>query len=151
MNLELGGQVALIFGGASGIGRAIAREFAAEGASVAILDRSRSTDQAAVELRSESGAKIIGFVCDVTDEAQVQAAVAAVQQQLGLPRHMAFAAGMGSGKFGFPFWNLSPADWEPVLRVNLIGAVNAAHAVGPLLAEAKQGTMLFISSVAGQI
>jgi NAD(P)-dependent dehydrogenase (short-subunit alcohol dehydrogenase family) len=150
MNLELTHQVALVFGGASGIGRAIAQEFAAEGANVAILDRSTQVESVASDLGRSSSARVIGLMCDVTDDAQVQTAVAAAAQ-LGPPRHLVYAAGTGSGKFGFPFWNLSPADWEPVLRVNLIGAANAAHAVAPLLAEAKQGTMLFISSVAGQI
>ena len=151
MKLEICNHIALIFGGASGIGRAIAREFALEGASVADLDRSSATEQAAAEVGLETGAKAIGLVCDVTDYTQVQKAVVSVKQQLGQPRHMAYAAGMGSGRFGFPYWNLEPADWLQVLQVNLMGAVHAAHAVGPLLAEAKAGTMLFISSVAGQI
>ncbi|MGI8981881.1 MAG: SDR family NAD(P)-dependent oxidoreductase [Pirellulaceae bacterium] len=151
LDLHLTNQVTLVFGGASGIGRAIAREFAAEGASVAILDRSSGTAQAATEIATETRALVTGLVCDATDYSQVQSAVIAVQQQFGRPRHMVYAAGMGSGKFGFPFWNLKPADWQRVLDVNLIGAVNAAHALGPLLADAKQGTMLFISSVAGQI
>lgn len=151
MEFQLSSQVTLIFGGASGIGRAIAREFAAEGAGVAILDRSSTTEQAAAEIGRETGANAIGLVCDVTDYVQVQSAVATVRSQLGQPRHMAYAAGMGSGKFGFPYWNLEPTDWMRVLQVNLMGAVHAAHAVGPLLAEAKAGTMLFISSVAGQI
>lgn len=122
-----------------------------EGATVVILDRSSTSEQAAAEIGRETGANAIGLVCDVTDYVQVQSAVATVQRQLGQPRHMAYAAGMGSGRFGFPYWNLEPADWLRVLQVNLMGAVHAAHAVGPLLAEAKAGTMLFISSVAGQI
>ena len=65
--------------------------------------------------------------------------------------HVVFAVGVGSGKFGFPFWNLEPADWDHVLRVNLVGAVNVAHAVAPSLVKARAGTMLFISSIAGQI
>ena len=151
MDLQLTGHVALVFGGASGIGRAIAREFAAEGARVAVLDRSSVTEKAAEEIGKETGAQVVGQVCDVTDYAQVQSTVASIQQRLGTPRHVVYAAGIGSGKFGFPFWNLEPADWQRVLEVNLVGAVNSAHAVGPLLAEAKAGTMLFISSVAGQI
>jgi NAD(P)-dependent dehydrogenase (short-subunit alcohol dehydrogenase family) len=58
---------------------------------------------------------------------------------------------MGSGKFGFPFWNLTPADWPRVLEVNLTGAVNAAHAFQPLIAKSPRGSLLFISSIAGQI
>jgi NAD(P)-dependent dehydrogenase (short-subunit alcohol dehydrogenase family) len=62
-----------------------------------------------------------------------------------------YAAGVGSGKFGFPFWNLEPSDWRHVLEVNLVGAVNVAHAFGPHLIQARRGTMLFISSISGQI
>jgi 2-hydroxycyclohexanecarboxyl-CoA dehydrogenase len=62
-----------------------------------------------------------------------------------------FAVAVGSGKFGFPFWNLEPADWGRVLEVNVVGAVNVAHAFAPLLVKAGAGTMLFIASVAGQI
>jgi NAD(P)-dependent dehydrogenase (short-subunit alcohol dehydrogenase family) len=52
---------------------------------------------------------------------------------------------------GFPFWNLTPADWPRVLNVNVVGAVNVAHAFAPALVEARAGTMLFLASVAGQI
>ena len=62
-----------------------------------------------------------------------------------------FAAAIGSGKFGFPFWSLEPGDWDRVIRVNLLGAANVAHAFAPGMAGAKSGTMLFIASVAGQI
>ena len=78
-----------------------------------------------------------------------------------------FAVGAGSGKFGFPFWKLEPGDWERVLKINLIGAVNVAHAFAPAMASAAcaerdAGTannhggdpsrsFLFLSSVAGQI
>ena len=62
-----------------------------------------------------------------------------------------FAVGIGSGKFGFPFWKLDVEDWDRVLRVNLVGAATVAHGFAPKLAERKKGTMLFLSSVAGQI
>jgi len=65
--------------------------------------------------------------------------------------HVVVAAGAGSGKFGFPFWNMKPSDWDRPLRVNLMSAVQVAHAFAPLLTAARRGTMLFISSVAGQI
>jgi NAD(P)-dependent dehydrogenase (short-subunit alcohol dehydrogenase family) len=88
---------------------------------------------------------------DVTDYGAVQSAARRLESGLGRAEHVVFAAGMGSGKFGFPFWNLEPGDWEQVLRVNLLGAVHTAHAFAPSLIEQKRGTMLFISSVAGQI
>jgi NAD(P)-dependent dehydrogenase (short-subunit alcohol dehydrogenase family) len=74
-----------------------------------------------------------------------------VLARFGRCDHVVLAAAIGSGKFGFPFWNLAPEDWEPVLRVNLVGAVNAAHAFAPLLAAARSGTLLFLASVAGQV
>lgn len=59
-----------------------------------------------------------------------------VRADFGHCDHVVFAVGVGSGKIGFPFWNLEPADWEPVLWVNLIGAVNVAHAFVPRSARA---------------
>ncbi|MCP3695255.1 MAG: SDR family oxidoreductase, partial [Planctomycetaceae bacterium] len=58
--------------------------------------------------------------------------------------------GAGSGKYGFPFWNLKPADWDRVLQINLLGAVNVAHAFSPVLRDAGTGSLLFLVSVAGQ-
>jgi NAD(P)-dependent dehydrogenase (short-subunit alcohol dehydrogenase family) len=151
MELELNNQVAAILGGASGIGLAIAKAFAAEGARVAVIDRSQKCGDAATAIGKEYGVRAIGITADVTDYGALRQAAAEIEQTLGPVQHLAFAAGMGSGKFGFPFWNLEPADWEPVLRVNLIGAVNAAHAFAPAMVAARRGTMLFIASIAGQI
>ena len=138
MNLELNGQVAVIVGGARGIGSAIATAFAAEGAAIAILDLSLA---AAADL---------SLVADVTDFAGMKLAEAAIRGKYGRIDHIVFAAGVGSGKFGFPFWNLDPSDWARVLNVNMIGAVNTAHSFAPKMAAAKSGTMLFLASVAGQ-
>jgi NAD(P)-dependent dehydrogenase (short-subunit alcohol dehydrogenase family) len=136
MDLGLGGDVAVVVGGASGIGRAIGAAFAEEGATVAVVD-----------LKAE-GAN--AFVVDVTDSAAVTRAAADIRTRFGRVDHVVFAAAVGSGKFGFPFWNLEPADWDRVLRVNLIGAANVAHAFAPGLAEQRRGTLLFLASVAGQ-
>ena len=89
----------------------------------------------------------LGLMADVTDYAAVRRAAEAVRADFGHCDHVVFAVGVGSDKFGFPFWNLKPADWEPVLRVNLIGAVHVAHAFAPMLVQAGAGTLLFISSV----
>ncbi|HZN32418.1 MAG TPA: SDR family oxidoreductase [Pirellulaceae bacterium] len=143
MQLHLASQVAVVVGGGRGIGRAIADFFAAEECRVAIVDRELSA--------APAGPRTTCLQADATDYAAVQAAAKQIEQALGKVQHVVYAAGCGSGKFGFPFWNLQPADWDKVLRVNLVGAVNAAHAFAPTLVEQQRGTLLFISSVAGQI
>ncbi len=145
MELGLTDCVAVVAGGASGIGKAIATAFAAEGARVAVLDLSDKVLDTAREL---GGA---GWVVDITDAAAVNRSALEIRAQLGRLDHIVVAAAIGSGKFGFPFWNLDPADWDRVLKVNLGGAVNVAHAFAPVLAEQRAGTMLFLASVAGQI
>ena len=65
--------------------------------------------------------------------------------------HLVHAAAIGSGRFGFPFTNLEPADWPRVLEVNVLGMVHVVHAIAPQMYERRSGTMVFIASVAGQI
>lgn len=151
MDFNLAGQVAVVVGGASGIGLAIAREFAREGCRVGIVDLREETERVASDVAAGSAAAGVGIVADVTDHGAVQAAALRCEEKLGRVQHVVYAAGCGSGKFGFPFWNLQPADWERAIRVNLLGAVNTAHAFAPSLVEQRAGTLLFISSVAGQM
>src|SRR5688500_13121936 len=151
MDLQLSGQTAVIVGGASGIGLAIAKEFSREGCRFAIIDRAAETSQRAREIATSDSTAGLGIVADVTDYAAIEAASRQCEEALGPVRHVVYAAGCGSGKFGFPFWTLTPEDCDCVLRVNLLGAGHTAHAFAPALVQQKQGTMLFISSVAGQI
>ncbi len=151
MNLGLSGAVVVVVGAASGIGKAIAAGFAAEGARVALTDRAPSVLQAAQEIGDQHGVATLGVVADVTDYGAMQAAVVQIEVALGQADHLVYAAGMGSGKGGFPFWNLEPSDWPRVLAVNLTGAVHTAHAFVPTFTARRKGTWTFISSVAGQI
>ncbi len=151
MDLGLTGQVAAVVGAASGIGRAIAEEFAAEGAHVALIDRAATVQEVAERIGGQYTVATLGLVADVTDYATLQQAVTQLIDTLGAADHLVYAAGMASGKGGFPFWNLDPGDWPRVLDVNLVGAVNTAHAFVPNFTERRSGTILFISSVAGQI
>ena len=162
MDLGLAEQVVVVFGAARGIGAAIATAFAAEGAHVTAVDRDPSVHQLAQALP-----RSLSVVADVTDLTAVRQAAQEVEDRFGRCDHVVFAVGAGSGKFGFPFWKLEPADWDPVLKINLIGAVNVAHVVAPTMATAARSSreseasntrfsdssrsILFLSSVAGQI
>lgn len=151
MNLQLRGQVAVVVGGASGIGLAIGRAFAEEGASVVLADVAANAAESAAALPVVDAARHAGEVLDATDFDATTRFAASVAERYGRVDHVTAAAGAGSGKYGFPFWNLSPADWDRVLRVNLMTAVHAAHAFAPHLTAARRGTLLFLSSVAAQI
>jgi 2-hydroxycyclohexanecarboxyl-CoA dehydrogenase len=142
VELELNGHVAVVTGGASGIGRACAQGLTREGCGVAIWDISADVKDSAASL---------GLTVDVSDYAAVQAAVRETEAALGPVSHLVHAAAMGSGKFGFPFTNLDPSDWPRVLNINVMGMVHVAHAVAPGMVRRRAGTMVFIASVAGQI
>lgn len=135
MDLQLDGNVAVVTGGASGIGQACAEGLAREGCRVAVWD-----------LAGGDGMRV-----DVSDFAAVQAALAETEARLGPVRHLVHAAAMGSGRFGFPFTNLQPEHWRRVLEVNILGMVHVAQALAPGMAERKAGSMVFIASIAGQI
>jgi 2-hydroxycyclohexanecarboxyl-CoA dehydrogenase len=162
VDLGLAEQVVVVFGAARGIGAAIATAFAAEGAHVTAVDRDPSVHQLAQALP-----RSLSVVTDVTDLTAVRQAAREVEDRFGRCDHVVFAVGAGSGKFGFPFWKLEPADWDSVLKINLIGAVNVAHVFAPAMTTAappsreseasntpisdSSRSILFLSSVAGQI
>jgi len=137
MKLNLEDQGVAVFGAANGIGRAIAEGFLAEGCRVHGFDRA-------------AGAPSAGQT-NTTGDVTRYDEVCAFADHVGAVDHVIFSIGAGSGKFGFPFWNLDPADWARVLEINLIGAVNVAHAFAPKLIARGRGSMLFLVSVAGQI
>ena len=151
MELDLAGHTAVVAGGARGIGLAIARAFAAERTNVALVDRDSGVQAAARELEERHGVRTLALVADVTDAGVMREGADGIQEALGRIDHVVFAVGIGSGKYGFPFWNLEPADWGRVLEVNVVGAARVAHAFSPALVRARSGTMLFLASVAGQI
>ncbi len=151
MDLQLNNDVAVVIGGAKGIGRAIVEAFASEGAKTVIVDIDPTARTLAEELSSRYDTPPIARLADVTDYSALESIAAEVAEWGNAAHHLVYAAGRGSGKYGFPFWSLEPADWPEVLRVNLLGAVNAAHAFTPTMIAARRGTLLFLSSIAGQI
>ena len=147
MELELAGHVAVVTGGASGIGFACAQLLAQEGCCLALWDVSGRVKDRAATLSTPSQ----GVTVDVSDPAAVERALQETEAALGPVSHLVHAAAVGSGKFGFPFTNLQPSDWGRVLEVNVMGMVHVAHALAPRMIAQKAGTMIFVASVAGQI
>ncbi|EDL60759.1 SDR family NAD(P)-dependent oxidoreductase [Gimesia maris] len=151
MDLNLTGASVVITGGASGIGLATARAFAAEGAQIILWDQSDQVSEIARQLSEETGESVTGFQVDITDFSAVQKITEQTLNHACKLTHLVHAAAIGSGKFGFPFTNLTPADWPRVFEVNMQGMVHVAHAVAPVMQKAGAGSMIFISSIAGQI
>ena len=151
MDLQLKDDGVLVMGGARGIGRAVGKAFAEEGCHVIFSDVDPEVVKVADELSERSEGCVSGLTIDALDYEEVTQLAADVRKYLPNIHHVVYAAGVGSGRYGFPFWNLEPSDWLRVLQVNLIGAVNVAHAFAKTLQESGHGSLLFLTSIAGQI
>ena len=157
MKLDLQGQTAVVVGGANGIGRAIAQEFYREGCHVALVDLDPAVTKTAATFVEEwsdpqdAAPRCEAWVTDITNESSTRETFAAIVEALGDFRHVVIAAGIGSGKFGFPFWNMSPQDWKKVMDVNVMGVVHVAHACHATLTQKENGSITLLASVAGQI
>lgn len=149
MNIQ--GQAALVTGGGSGLGEAVARELARQGAQVTVLDVNEAGAQ---RVAAEIGG--LGLKCDITDEASVAAALDAAEAKHGPARILMNIAGIGTAKRviqrdGSP----APlADFERVVRVNLIGTYNVTRLAAARiartepLADGERGVVVNTASVA---
>jgi len=144
--MHLTDKVALVTGAARGIGKAIAREFALRQAAVIITDITESGEQTARELRDE-GLQAAFRLVDVTDLAQVCAAAASVLDEFGHIDILVNNAGIRPTQ---PFDQMTLADWQAVLRVNLEGAFNFCSTVLPNMKSNRWGRVINISSLAAQ-
>lgn len=103
MELQLKGEVGVVFGAASGLGRAVAVEFAREGAQVVAVDRDPAVADVAVAIGREAAVRTLSLTADVTDYAAMQQCAQTVQAEFGRCDHVVVTAGIGSGKYGcFP-------------------------------------------------
>ena len=140
-------QVVWITGGGSGIGRALALQFAKEGASVAVSGRREDRLQEVVEGVQAKGGRGLAVRCDVTDEASVAEAVQKVVRAFGgLDVAVANAGFSVAGRIE----KLSAADWRRQLDVNVIGVAMTARYAIPHLRE-REGRLALIGSVASML
>lgn len=112
------GQVAIVTGGGSGIGRCTAHELASLGAKIAIVGRSEEKLQEVRRELLEGGADAESYVCDIRDEAGVQSLVASVIKRFGRIDHLVNNAG---GQYATPLEKISKKGWEAVIASNLTG------------------------------
>jgi NADP-dependent 3-hydroxy acid dehydrogenase YdfG len=140
-------RTAIITGAGRGIGRAIARAFAAEGATVVLAARSRA-DLAAVaaEVR-EAGGRALAIPTDVTQDTAVEALVEQAATETQRIDILVTSAGLAS--FG-PVADTKPADWDAMLSLNLRAAIMCCRAVLPTMIRQRCGTILNLSSIASR-
>lgn len=146
MELRLAGRSVLVTGAASGIGRACALAFAAEGAAVALLDRdARGLASVERELRASGAGAVVAVPVDVTDEESVSAAVAAAATALGTVDAVVTCAGI-SGPFGSPVDEIALTDWNAVLAVNVTGPFLVVKHVLRHLRQADSPAIVLLAS-----
>ena len=136
-------RTAIVTGGASGIGQAIAERLAADGLAVALVDRNGDAAAAVAAKIVASGSMAMGVTADVTDRAAIAAGLAQVHEQLGPVTVLVNSAGLD----GFdPFLKIAPETWDRLLAVNLTGTFNMCQLVLPDMVETGWGRIVNISS-----
>ena len=141
---RLEGKVAIISGGATGMGGAASRLFAAEGASVAIVDRNETAAAETAAAIRAAGGVAEHFVADVSDEGQVNAAVIAVETRFGAPRVLFNHAGTIVIK---PFLETTLVEWDWLHAVNVRSMFLMTRAVLPAMIAAGGGSIVCTSSI----
>ena len=146
---DLAGRVAVVTGGARGLGYSLASALARQGASVALLDLLPEVEASAARLAEETGVPTAWATVDVTDAASVDTAFADARAALGTADILLTAAGI-------TIWgdaaDVEPAAWSRVIDINLSGTFYSAQSFArPLIAEGRSGSAVLVSSMSGRI
>jgi SDR family mycofactocin-dependent oxidoreductase len=156
---EFEGQVALVTGGARGMGRSHAVEFARRGADVAVLDRCEDLEtidyplasaadlEETVRLVEKEGRRCLPLTADVRDAADMVDAARAVTREFGRIDILVANAGVSGGD---PIQSADPARWQDVISTNLTGVFNSLRAVAPAMIERNYGRIVTVSSMMGR-
>ena len=145
---DLRGKVAVITGGASGIGRAVARRAAAEGMRVVIADIEEGALREVERELTGQGADAIAVTTDVADAASVLALRDRALERFGAVHLVHNNAGVGGGG---PIWEVPEQDWRWILGVNLWGVIHGVTTFVPLLMEQGEGHVVNTASIAGLV
>lgn len=142
------GRIAVVTGGSRGIGRAIALRLAAEGADVALADRSGDPEGSTVQEIRALGRRCHHFRCDLGQTGDIQALAARVADELGPASILVNNAGITRDNL---FLRLEDADWDAVLGVNLKGAFHCIKAFSRGMLKSRWGRVINVTSVVGQM
>lgn len=143
------GRVALVTGGASGIGEAVVRQLCQDGFSVAVIyNRSEAEAHALASELSAKGSNVSVFKADVSSSEQVNRAVNEIKEKLGTPYILVNNSGIAQQKL---FTDITDEDWQNMIDVNLSGTFYMCRAVLPSMIHEKAGRIINISSMWGQV
>lgn len=142
------GKTVMVTGGGGGIGGALCRAFAAEGARVAVLDRYEDAARAVADSLSAGGAQALAVAADITKRPSVDGAVERTTAVFGPIDVLVNNAGWD---LFAPFLETTPEDWSQLIDINLVGSLNMHHAVLPGMVERGGGRIVNISSDAARV
>ncbi|MFC5420572.1 SDR family NAD(P)-dependent oxidoreductase [Bosea eneae] len=143
--IDLNGRVAIVTGGAQGIGRAVAERLAASGAKVAIWDLDgKLADEAAAAI----GPAASGLSIDVTDAKAVNAAAAELEQRHGSVDILVTSAGIAGPNL--KTWEYPLDEWARIMRLNVDGTLHCCQAVIPGMIKRNYGRLVLVASIAGK-
>src|SRR6188472_2495636 len=128
--MQLAGRTAIVTGAAQGIGEAVVRAYAAEGARVCIADVAVERAHALAQELARDGAEAMGLRCDVSDRTEVDAMIAAAVARFGRVDILVNNAGIIRPAM---LHKMTAAQWDAVLGVHLTGSFNGLHAVAPAM------------------
>lgn len=138
----------VVTGGGAGIGRATAHRLGVDGFAVAVWDLDRDSAESTAQEIRDTGGRAIAVDCDVSNRRSVDAALVVTTTEIGAPWGLVSNAGVDRLSL---FKDSDPADWRVILDVNLIGALNVAHALLPGMVAAASGRIVCISSDAARV
>lgn len=143
--IDLNGRVAIVTGGAQGIGRAVAERFAKSGAKVAIWDLD---GKLATEAAAAIGPAASGLSIDVTDAKAVNQAAAELEQRHGSVDILVTSAGIAGPNL--KTWEYPLDEWAKIMRLNLDGTLHCCQAVIPGMIKRNYGRLVLVASIAGK-